>query len=137
MRLARRMRQEADAGLSPSLLSTLHSVARLEPVTLGDLARAERVRPSSTSVIVTSLERDGLVRRQTNRADRRLVQIRLTSEGRRAVERSRSRKTAYLARRVRSLDREARADLARAADVLERLLELDAHGPAHAPERAR
>src|SRR6476660_9765070 len=75
MRLARRLRQQADAGVTPSMLSALHTIARLEPVTLGDLARAERVKPSSTSVVVSALEREGLVVRQTDSVDRRVAWV--------------------------------------------------------------
>jgi DNA-binding MarR family transcriptional regulator len=123
MRLARRLRQQADAGVTPSMLSALHTIARLEPVTLGDLARAERVQPSSTTVVVSALEREGLVARQTDPADRRVTWVRPSAQGRRLIERVRSRKTAYLARRLRALSPEERDVLERAARLLETMIE--------------
>ncbi len=123
MRLARRLRQQADAGVTPSMLSALHTIARLEPVTLGDLARAERVKPSSTSVVVSALEREGLVVRQTDSVDRRVTWVRPSAQGRRLIERVRSRKTAYLARRIRELSPADRQVLERAARVLEGMIE--------------
>jgi DNA-binding MarR family transcriptional regulator len=126
MRLARRLRQQADAGVTPSMLSALHTVARLGPVTLGDLARAERVRPSSTTVVVSALERDGLLVREVDPSDRRVTRVRLSTHGRRLIERVRSRKTAYLARRLRSLSEDDREVLRRAAGILESMLDADA-----------
>jgi hypothetical protein len=49
--------------------------------------------------------------------------VETTVAGQRFLERSRSRKNAYLAARVRTLDADDRAVLARAATLLERLLE--------------
>jgi DNA-binding MarR family transcriptional regulator len=123
MRLARRLRQQADAGVTPSMLSALHSIARLEPVTLGDLARAERVKPSSTSVVVSALEREGLVDRRTDAVDRRVTWVRPSSQGRRLIERVRSRKNAYLARRLRGLAPADREVLERAVHILEGMIE--------------
>jgi DNA-binding MarR family transcriptional regulator len=123
MRLARRLRQQADAGVTPSMLSALHTIARLEPVTLGDLARAEQVQPSSTTVVVSALEREGLVVRQTDPGDRRVTWVRPSAQGRRLIERVRSRKTAYLARRLRTLSPQERDVLERAVRLLEAMIE--------------
>jgi DNA-binding MarR family transcriptional regulator len=123
MRLARRLRQRADAGITPSMLSALSSVERLGPITLGDLAAAERVQPPSLTAIVGRLEEEGLVAREGDPDDRRVARVRLTPSGARLMERNRSRKNAYLAQRLRTLDRADREVLARAVDLLERLLQ--------------
>src|SRR5947207_11050366 len=123
MRLARRLRQQADAGVAPSMLSALHTTARLGPVTLGDLARSERVQPSSTTVVVAALEREGLVVREVDGTDRRVTRVRLSTQGRRLIERVRSRKTAYLARRLGSLSERERTVLQEASRILESVLD--------------
>jgi DNA-binding MarR family transcriptional regulator len=124
-RLARRLRQQAgaEAEVTPSQLAALSSVERLGPITLGDLAAVERVQPPSMTRIVAGLEDAGLVARHIDQHDRRIARVQTTVAGRRFLDRSRSRKDAYLSARVRTLDAEDRAVLARAATLLEKLLE--------------
>ncbi len=126
-RLARRLRQQAaaESEVSPSQLSTLASVDRLGPITLGDLAAVERVQPPTMTRIVGVLEEAGLVSRAVDERDRRVAHVQTTVAGRRFLERSRGRKDAYLSSRVRTLDPDDRAVLARAAVILEHLLEGD------------
>ena len=122
MRLARRLRQSADTGITPSMLSALSSIERLGPLSLGDLASAERVTPATLSVIVGRLERAGLIERESDPADGRVVLVSVSPHGKRLMERSRRRKTAYLARGLERLDTSDREALARALPALERLL---------------
>jgi DNA-binding MarR family transcriptional regulator len=124
-RLARRLRQHAsaEAEVSPSQLATLASVERLGPITLGDLAAVERVQPPTMTRIVAALEDAGLVSRHVDEQDRRIARMQTTVAGRKFLERSRGRKDAYLSARVRTLDADDRAVLARAAVILEKLLE--------------
>src|SRR5258708_19232014 len=68
-RLARRLRQESGAGLSPSQQSALAVIANHGPLTLGALAEHERVAPPSITKVVTKLEADGLVVRSPDPAD--------------------------------------------------------------------
>ncbi len=122
-RISRRLRQQAETGATPSQLSALSSVERLGPLTLGDLALQERVQPPSMTRVVANLEDSGLVVRQVDDKDRRVVRVQLTAEGRKVLQRSRTRKNAYLARRMRAIGGEDRAVLAEAVAVLERLIE--------------
>ena len=125
-RLARRLRQQAqqaDAEVTPSQLATLSSVDRLGPITLGELAAVERVQPPTMTRIIGGLEMAGLVARKVDEKDRRIARVEATVAGRRFLERTRSRKDAYLASRIRTLEPEDRAVLARATTILERLLE--------------
>ncbi|MBV8160288.1 MAG: MarR family transcriptional regulator [Acidimicrobiia bacterium] len=127
-RLARRLRQHAssEAQISPSQLAALASVDRLGPITLGDLAAVERVQPPTMTRIVSALEEAGFVSRHIDERDRRIARVQPTVAGRRFLERSWGRKDAYLADRMRTLDAQDRAVLARAATLLERLLEGEA-----------
>src|SRR5437764_15104798 len=124
-RLARRLRQQAsaEAELSPSQVATLSSVERLGPITLGDVAAVERVQPPTMTRIVAGLEEAGLVSRHVDERDRRIARVPTTVAGRRFLDRSRSRKEAFLAARIRTLDAEDRAVLTRAAALLEKLLD--------------
>jgi DNA-binding MarR family transcriptional regulator len=124
-RLARRLRQQAEGEVTPSQLSALSSVGRLGPLTLGELAGVERVQPPSMTRIVAGLEEAGLVARTVDERDRRIARVQTTVAGQRFLERSRGRKNAYLAARIRTMNTEDRAVLARAAALLEHLLEGD------------
>ena len=123
MRLARRLRQQAEPGMSPTLLSALASVERLQPVTLGELSKAERVQPPTMTKIAARLETMGLVARTSGERDRRIVRLSLTPAGVRFIARNRSRKNAYLARRLRALDADEIATLDAAVEVIEKILD--------------
>ena len=122
-RLSRRLRTQLPGELSPSQLATLSSVERLGPMTLGELSGVERVKPPTMTKIVGCLEEQGLVTRTVDPNDRRVARVEATAEGRRFLDRSRRRKDAYLAERLRDLDPADRAALERAAEVLERFLD--------------
>jgi DNA-binding MarR family transcriptional regulator len=122
-RLARRLRQQADVGASPTQLSALATIERHGPITLGDLAAAERVQPPTITAAVGRLEQQGLVVRRPDRADKRVVRVTVTAAGRRLLARNRSLKTAFLARRLDTLDPAERATLEHAAILLDRLLD--------------
>jgi len=123
MRLARVLRQKAQDSITPSQLSALVSIERDGPVTLGDLAALESVQPPTMTRIVAGLEEQGLVQREVDPDDRRISRVRMTSQARKLLERNRSRKTAYLASRMRELTPEELDVLARAAGLLERMTE--------------
>lgn len=103
-RLNRKLRQQALAGLSPAQASALGTVNRLTNPTLGELAAAEQVQPPTVTRLVTSMESAGLVARETDGADRRVVRVRITAEGRRNLQRIRTLKNAFLTRRLAALD---------------------------------
>lgn len=126
MRLARRLRQLAGSGITPSMLSALVTIEDLGPLTLGELASTEKVQPPTMTPIVARLEAKGLVRREPDPADRRVAHITATAKGRQLLDRSRSRKTAYLARRLRALTPEERAVVGRAVEILERFVSEEA-----------
>jgi DNA-binding MarR family transcriptional regulator len=125
MRLARRLRQQTEGEITASQLSALSSVDRLGPLTLGALAAVERVRPPTVTRIVGHLEAAGLVVRRPAPGDRRSAEVELSPSGRELLDRSRTRKDAYLAERLATLGPAELAVLRRAAAVLERLLEAD------------
>jgi DNA-binding MarR family transcriptional regulator len=124
-RLARRLRQQAERGVSASQLSVLATIDRHGSMTLSSLASHERVTPPTITATVGRLEAAGLVDRQIDTDDRRVSRISLSREGRRFLESTRSRKNAYLTKRLARLDDDERATLERAAEILERLLEAE------------
>jgi DNA-binding MarR family transcriptional regulator len=123
MRLSRNLRRQAGTGLSASLLSALTTVERSGPMTIGTLADAEQVRPPTMTKVVASLVEQGLVTREPDPLDGRVAWVMATPEGRALLRRTRRRSDAYLATRLRSLDREELLVLERASRLLERLTE--------------
>jgi len=125
IRLARRLRQldVAAEGITISQLSARAVVARRGPLTLGELAEAERVQPPTMTRIVARLEEQGLVGRTTRPTDRRVSLVEATRAGEHLLEASRTRRTAYLIERLGELGEADLAALERAAALIEQLLE--------------
>lgn len=124
-RLARRLRTEAEIGLTPSLLSALAVVHVHGPMTLGAVAEREGLAPPSVTKIVAKLEDQQLVRRIQDPDDGRVCRVATTDRGEDLLERSRARKNAWLAERLADVGPEELAVLARAADVIDGLLSVD------------
>src|SRR5690349_7677146 len=122
-RTARRLRQEADAGLSPSLISALATIDRHGPLTPSELAAHERVQRPTATRLLARLEDAGLVERARDPGDRRSSLISVSAAGRALLRRQRSRKNQYLARRLAALEPDDVATLERAAAILERMLD--------------
>ena len=122
-RTARRLRQEAGAGLSPTQTAALATIERHGPLTPSELAAHERIQRPTVARLLGRLEADGLIDRAPDPADRRSSLISITAEGRRLLKEVRTRKDAYLAQRLRGLDADELATLDRAAAILERMLD--------------
>jgi DNA-binding MarR family transcriptional regulator len=122
-RLARRLRQEGEPGITASQLSALASIERRGRVTVGELCAIERVQPPTLTRLLATLVEAGLVRREVDPSDRRIAWLSCTPEGTRSLARSRRRKEAFLARRLRDLGPDELRLLERAASILERLVE--------------
>jgi DNA-binding MarR family transcriptional regulator len=122
-RLARRLRQQNEGEITASQFFALSSIAHYGPITLGRLASVERLRPPSVTRMVAFLEESGLVVRRPDPEDRRICRVEVTDRGRDLIERSRTRKDAYLATRLATLAPNELAVLREATPVLERLLE--------------
>ena len=122
-RTARRLRQEAASDLGPSQTAALATIERHGPLTPSELARIERVQRPTATRIVARLEEAGLVERVADPSDGRSFTVSPTADARALMNRLRTRKNAYLARRLRGLDEGDLETLDRATEILEDLLE--------------
>jgi DNA-binding MarR family transcriptional regulator len=77
----------AELELSAPQVHTLLAMGHEGPLTMGDLARRVAVTEKTTTGLVDRLERDGLVQRLRDPADRRVVRVRLTGHGARLARR--------------------------------------------------
>jgi DNA-binding MarR family transcriptional regulator len=122
-RTARRLRQEAGTDLSPTLTAALATIERHGPLTPSGLAELERVQRPTATRVVARLTEQGLAERTSDPADGRSFIVAATPQGRALLGKLRTRKNAYLARRLRHLDEADLATLDRAAEILEGVLE--------------
>jgi DNA-binding MarR family transcriptional regulator len=121
--LLRQLRKEDDAsGLSAPRLSALSVAVFGGPLTLGQLAAAEQVRPPTMTRIVTGLEKDGLVQRIGDARDRRLTRIQATAKGQTVLAAGRARRVEKLAAAVRSLGGSELAELTRGVQLLKQII---------------
>jgi DNA-binding MarR family transcriptional regulator len=121
--LLRRVRRVDEAtGLTAAKLSALSVVVFGGPLSLRALADAEQVRPPSMTRTVRALEADGLIARETDAVDRRVINIRATAKGRRLLQQGRSARIGLLAEWLRGLGCDELDVLDAASTILERVL---------------
>src|SRR5262249_44450218 len=87
----------------------------------GSLARAEQVTAPTATRLVLGMERDGLVRREGDEQDGRVVWLHPTAKGTRLLHEGRQRRVAALARDLAPLSAADRETLTAAVEILERL----------------
>jgi DNA-binding MarR family transcriptional regulator len=122
LRLARRLQLERAADdITLTQLSVLAILHRDGPLTIGELAAAERIKPPSMTRTVNCLEEAGLVKRCAHATDGRQVVVKLTDEARAVMRENRRRRDMWLADHLGDLDDDERAVLRRAVPLLDRL----------------
>jgi len=123
LRVGRELRREARAeGISPEQVGLLVAIKYAPGIGVRDLAARERISPPAMTKHVDRLERDGLVMRTPSADDKRRIGLTLTDEGQRTLRRVRSRRTAWLASRLRGLSADELAAVEAAVEPLSRLL---------------
>ncbi|MFT4864899.1 MAG: DNA-binding MarR family transcriptional regulator [Ilumatobacter sp.] len=124
VRLARKQRQQAGTGLTPSLQSALAMIDVRGPLTMGELAAVEQISPPTITRIVSKLEEMDFVARAADPDDGRIARVEVTAEGHRQLAESRERRDVWLRKRLDGLARDDLAALVAAIGPLERLLEV-------------
>lgn len=76
---------EAGTGVSGSQLWALAEIAERDGARVGDIAAALSIKQSTASNLVDRLEQRGLVTRQRDRQDQRVVWVRVTPPGRQVL----------------------------------------------------
>jgi DNA-binding MarR family transcriptional regulator len=127
LQLNRQLRRElAPLGITGGQAALLHAI-RNEPGTgVRELAAREGMSAPTMSSHLDRLESAGLVTRTRSGADRRRVRLELTDAGVRTLRAARSRRTAWLASRLKRLTTTQLAAVEAAIPALARLLEEDA-----------
>jgi DNA-binding MarR family transcriptional regulator len=121
LRLGRQLRANpADAAVGPGARAVLWTLRARGPLSPGELARLETVRPPAMTRVLAALEGQLLVARTPHPTDRRQSVVTLTEAGSRLIEEIQTRE-AWLAERIKTLPDADRALLESALPVLDRL----------------
>ncbi len=122
LHLLRRLRKHDEAmGITAARASALSVAVFAGPVTLGRLAKAEQVSAPTITRLVVAMEEEGLLKREPDPNDRRVVWIRPTAKGARLLTEGRKRRVEAFARELATLDQDSLDVLGRAAAILEQL----------------
>jgi DNA-binding MarR family transcriptional regulator len=111
--------------ISLTAASTLATLERSGPRRITDLAVIEGITQPSMTALISTLERWGLVGRQADSADQRVVLASLTEEGQRYLHARRSETAQAFVRLIELLPLEEKALLLAAIPALELLHALD------------
>jgi DNA-binding MarR family transcriptional regulator len=109
------------SGLSLTAAATLATLERSGPRRLTDLAAQEGVTQPAMTQLIARLQDSGLVTREADPADGRVVQVRLTDEGRETLARRRAVRAERLAVILARLSPQDRAALAAALPAIDAL----------------
>ena len=127
MRLRRRLAAERhpDNPLRIDPKAVLDQLARNRELTIGGLARAERVQPPSMTRTVNWLEEEQYVARRPHETDGRQVVVTLSDKGSETLLADRRRRDAWLTQKLADLTPAERETLRAAAPILDRLAAAD------------
>ena len=104
-------------------MTLLIQIRRQPGMGVNDLAASERMSPAAMSGHVDRLQKAGLVTRTPHTTDGRRQVLALTDEAERVLRSVKSRRTAWLAKRLERLDPDELAALDAAVEPLLELLE--------------
>lgn len=124
LHINRHLRRELHAlGVGSSQVALLAAIHGTPGIGVADLAAREGTSAPSISNHIDKLEGSGLVTRTRAATDRRRVGLTCTAEGQRVLRAVRSRRTAWLAARLRDLPPEQLVAIEAAIDGLRALVE--------------
>ena len=127
LHLNRRLRRElGPLGITGGQASLLWAIRSRPGVGVRELAEGEGVSPPAMTAYVDRLEAAGLVARTRSQLDRRRVELALTDEGVRVLRSARSRRTAWLAARLKRLEPDQLGAIEAALPALRKLIEDEA-----------
>ncbi|MFY9579654.1 MAG: MarR family transcriptional regulator [Gaiellaceae bacterium] len=127
LKLARELRREIHSlGVTGGQVSLLVSIKHSAGIGVRELAARERISVPGMSKFVGRLEQAGLVKGEPVAGDKRRVGLTLTTAGHRVLRSVRSKRTAWLAARLGTLDDEQLEALDAAIEPLTLLLDEEA-----------
>ena len=110
-------------GLPAPQLSALAVLVSTGPLTLGELAASEGVKPPSMTKTVQALEKARLVRRKADPTDGRISILQVTARGRRTLEAGQGRRLGELEAMMAALSDRDIATLTRASTLMRTMID--------------
>src|SRR5919206_1384268 len=124
LKLNRHLRREIHSlGVTGGQASLLFTIQRRPGIGVNELAELEGMSPPGMSKYVGRLQEAGLVVREPSDRDRRRIGLRVSPEGERVLRSVKSRRTAWLASRLRGLSDNQLAALDAAIEPLQELID--------------
>jgi DNA-binding MarR family transcriptional regulator len=124
LKLNRHLRREIHPlGVTGGQASLLFTIQQHPGIGVRELAALERMSAPGMSKYVRRLEEAGLVVRDPSSEDRRRIGLRVTGEAERLLRSVKSRRTAWLAARLRGLTEEELAAVDAAIEPLQELID--------------
>jgi DNA-binding MarR family transcriptional regulator len=124
LKLNRHLRREIHSlGVTGGQASLLFTIQRRPGIGMGELAALERMSAPGMSKYVARLEASGLIDREPSSEDRRRIGLRISAEGERVLRSVKSRRTAWLAARLRGLSQAELAAVDAAIEPLQQLID--------------
>ncbi|MFY9561168.1 MAG: MarR family transcriptional regulator [Terriglobales bacterium] len=120
LRYARK--QDVLSRQGPARLSALSVLVFGGPMTLGQLASAEQVKPPTMSRIVAGLKRSGLAKIDADARDARRIRVSVTPKGERLLQQARKRRVRILAETLSGLSGLEMVVLHEAAEIIEQAI---------------
>jgi DNA-binding MarR family transcriptional regulator len=135
VRLNRRLRAAgSNSSLSAGKLSALGFLYAHPPCSPGELAAAERLQPQSLTRLLSELENDRYITRAKSSEDRRQSLLEITQEGKRVFIRDMRERDQWLMQAISCLSETEQQVLRIAANIMNRLADLDMGADALKPE---
>jgi DNA-binding MarR family transcriptional regulator len=126
LKLNRELRREVHSlGVSGGQVALLVQIKARPGIGMRELAGVERMSVPGMSKFIARLEEAGLVQRAPVEGDQRRVGLSLTTSGHKVLRSVKSKRTAWLAARLRGLDEEQLEAIDAAIEPLAHLLELE------------
>jgi len=124
LKLNRHLRREIHSlGVTGGQASLLFTIQGRPGIGVRELAALERMSAPGMSKYVSRLEAEGLIVREPSDEDRRRVGLRVSPEGERVLRSVKSRRTAWLAARLRGLSDEELEAVDAAIEPLQELID--------------
>ena len=114
---------EREVGLSTATWFLLSMLIEEDGISQGEVSHRFEVDPSRTTRLAQRLQDEGLLRRERDPEDNRVVRLYVTEEGRLLVESSQERRERFESRFRREFSPEELAEFRRALGVVARLME--------------
>jgi MarR family transcriptional regulator, organic hydroperoxide resistance regulator len=114
---------EREVGLSAATWFLLSMLIEQDGISQGEVSHRFEVDPSRITRLAQRLEADGLLRRERDPEDHRVVRLYITEEGRLLVEDCQERRERFESRFRREFSPEEMAEFRRALGVVARLMQ--------------